>query len=81
LDLAVLLAAIAGALTCCAALTLFVGALRTGAAGSALFLLFGGALVCSVAALAAFSFEMILAGRTVRERVDDDEARDVPPMR
>jgi hypothetical protein len=79
LDLAVLLAAIAGALTCCAALTLFVGALRTGAAGSALFLLFGGALACAVAALGAFSFEMILAGRTVRERVDDDEARDILP--
>lgn len=70
LDLAVLLAAIAGALTCCAALTLFLHALRSGGGGTVLFALFGGALVCAVAALAAFAFEMILAGRTVREMVD-----------
>jgi hypothetical protein len=75
LDVAVLLAAIAGALTCCAALTLFVGELRSGAAGYVLFLLFGAALLCAVGALAAFSFEMVLAGRTVRDRVSDDEAR------
>lgn len=72
LDLAVLLAAIAGGLTCCAALTLFLSALRSGAAGSILFALFGAALGCAVAALAAFSFEMILAGRTVRDTVDRD---------
>lgn len=72
LDLAVLLAAIAGGLTCCAALTLFLSALRSGAAGSILFALFGAALVCAVAALAAFAFEMILAGRTVRDAVDRD---------
>lgn len=77
LDCAVLLAAIAGALTCCAALTLFVGALRTGAAGATLFALFGGALGCAIAALGAFSFEMVLAGRAVRERVDDGAAREV----
>ncbi|EQA96789.1 hypothetical protein FHS51_001464 [Sphingobium wenxiniae] len=72
LDLAVLLAAVAGGLTCCAALTLFLNALRSGAAGVILFALFGGALTCAVAALAAFSFEMILAGRTVRDKVDED---------
>jgi len=67
LDMAVLLAAIAGALTCAAALTLFVGEIKSAVAGKVLFGLFGGALVCSIAALGAFSFEMVLAGRTVRE--------------
>jgi len=68
LDVAVLLAAIAGALTCGAALTLFVGEIRTGHAGGVLFGLFGGALVCAIASLGAFSFEMVLAGRGIRER-------------
>lgn len=70
LDVAVLLAAAAGALTCGAAFTLFLGALRSGATGIVLFTLFGGALACAVLALAAFAFEMVLAGRTVRDRVD-----------
>ncbi len=70
LDLAALLAATAGGLTCGAALILFLSALRSGAAGALLFGLFGGALVCAVAALAAFSFEMVLAGRTIRDKVD-----------
>jgi hypothetical protein len=73
LDVAVLLAAVAGGLTCGAALTLFLSALRSGAAGRILFALFGGALLCAVAALAAFAFEMVLAGRTVREMVDEGE--------
>jgi hypothetical protein len=72
LDAAVLLAAIAGALTCAAALTLFLGEIRTGGAGRLLFTLFGGALVCSVAALGAFSLEMMLAGRGLRERTRPD---------
>jgi hypothetical protein len=71
LDLAVLLAAAAGALTCAAALTLFVGEVRSTDAGALLFGLFGGALVCSVAALGAFSFEMVLAGRGVREIAEE----------
>lgn len=70
LDLSVLLAAIAGTLTCGAAFVLFLGALRSEAEGAVLFALFGGALACTVAALAAFAFEMVLAGRTVREKVE-----------
>ncbi len=70
LDLAALLAATAGGLTCGAALILFLSALRSQAAGAILFGLFGGALVCAVVALAAFTFEMVLAGRTVRDKVD-----------
>lgn len=68
LDVAVLLAAVAGTLTCAAALTLFVGEIKTGGAGKVLFALFGGALISAIAALGAFSFEMVLAGRGVRER-------------
>jgi hypothetical protein len=70
LDLSVLLAAVAGALTCGAAFVLFLGALRSEAEGAILFALFGSALACTVAALAAFAFEMVLAGRTVREKVE-----------
>ncbi|MEG3177716.1 DUF2721 domain-containing protein [Sphingomonas sp. RB3P16] len=68
LDLAVLLATFAGALTCCAALTLFLGVLRNAATGYILFALFGSALICSVGALAAFAFETILSGRSIREQ-------------
>ncbi|WP_206243823.1 DUF2721 domain-containing protein [Novosphingobium terrae] len=78
LDFAVLLAAIAGALTCAAAMTLFVGEIKSAGAGRLLFTLFGGALACSIAALAAFSIEMILAGRGTRERAEEDE--ETPPQ-
>ncbi|WP_454884342.1 DUF2721 domain-containing protein [Sphingomonas oryzagri] len=73
LDIAVLLAACAGGLTCAAALTLFVGEIKTGGAGRLLFALFGGALACAIAALGAFSLEIVLAGRGVREKVDGDD--------
>lgn len=73
LDIAVLLAAIAGALTCAAAMTLFVGEIKTGGAGRVLFGLFGCALICSIMALAAFSLEMILAGQATRERAEGEE--------
>ena len=68
LDVAVLLAALAGALTCCAALTLFLGALRDAGTGEWLFAFFGAALVCAVAALTAFAVETVLSGRSVREQ-------------
>ncbi len=71
LDGAVLLAALSGALTCCAALTMFLGALRNRGAGTVLYSAFGAALGCAVLALAAFSVETILSGRTVREKVQD----------
>lgn len=75
LDLAVLLAALAGAATCCAALTLFLGALRNSATGTLLFAFFGVALACAVLALAAFAFETILSGRSVREQAQSDGDR------
>ncbi len=79
LDLAALLAAVAGALTCGAALTLFLSAIRSAMAGSMLFALFGGALACAITALAAFAFEMVLAGRTVRDQVDARRGGDGAP--
>ncbi len=72
LDIAVLLAAIAGALTCAAALTLFLGEIKSTGAGQLLFVLFGAALILAIAALAAFTAEMVLAGQAVRERTEDE---------
>lgn len=69
LDGAVLLAAFSGALTCCAALTMFLGALRKEDAGRLLYMAFGGALACAIAALVAFSIETILSGKTIRAQV------------
>lgn len=63
LDIAVLLAACARGLTCAAALTLFVGEIKTGGSGRLLFALFRGALPCAIAALGGFSLEIVLAGR------------------
>jgi hypothetical protein len=71
LDSAVLFAATSGALTCLAALTLFLGALQQIEWGTVLFTAFGGALIFAIAALSAFSVETILSGRTVRDKVDD----------
>jgi hypothetical protein len=71
LDGAVLLAACSGALTCCAALTMFLGELRNIEAGRLLYVAFGGALACAITALIAFSIETILSGRTIRENVSD----------
>ena len=67
LDAAVLFAALSGALTCGAALTLFLGALRDAATGAWLFAFFGAALVFAVLALAAFAVETMLSGRAVRD--------------
>ena len=80
LDAAVLFAALAGGLTCCAALTLFLGALRDQRTGMWLFLFFGGALSLAVLALLMFSLETILSGRTVREQAQPaaDRPKDPP---
>ncbi len=70
LDWAVILAALAGASTCGAALALFLGAVRGSAGANLLFWLFGGAIVLTVAALMAFMIEMLIAGRGVRRMLD-----------
>ena len=69
LDVAVVLGAMAGVATCGSALALFVGALRNTSAASVLFSLFGFALLCTIAALAAFAVEMMMASRGVRAAV------------
>lgn len=73
LDIAVTLAAGAGALTCCAAITLFFGVLRDSGHAAVLFLFFGGGLLCAVGGLACFVAEITLAGRTLR---DEDKPAD-----
>lgn len=67
LDGAVLFGALAGGLTCAAALTLFLGALHNSHAARILFDLFGGALVCAILALVTFAVETVLSGQSVRE--------------
>jgi hypothetical protein len=69
LDVAVVLGAMAGVATCGSALALFVGVLRNTSAASVLFSLFGFALLCTIAALAAFAIEMMMASRGVRAAV------------
>ncbi|MBE7200883.1 MAG: DUF2721 domain-containing protein [Parafilimonas terrae] len=69
LDVAVVLAALGGVAICGAVLTLFVGALRDATIASLLFGLFGAAILCTLCALVAFGFEMMLASRTVRDRI------------
>jgi hypothetical protein len=75
LDWAVILAALAGGSTCGAALALFMGAVRGSAGATLLFWLFGAALVLTVAALAAFVLEMLLAARGVRHLLDRSRSR------
>ncbi len=70
LDTAVVLSAVAGALTCATVLVLFLGEVRGTAAAKLLFLAFGGAIVLTIASLAAFVVEMLLAARGVRRAVD-----------
>ena len=69
LDMAVILASLGGAATCGAVLTLFYGALREGVAASALYGLFGFAILCTIAALGAFTTEMLMASRFLRLRI------------
>jgi hypothetical protein len=73
LDAAVVLGALGGAMTCAAVLTLFVGALRDARVATLLFGFFGGATLCTILALAAFGFEMLLAGRGLRVEVEHQE--------
>jgi hypothetical protein len=70
LDWAVVLAALGGAQTCGAVLVLFLGEVLGKGAASLLFLLFGGAIVFTMGALAAYVIEMLLAARGVRETVE-----------
>jgi hypothetical protein len=70
LDVAVVLAALAGGLTSATVLVLFLGQVRGTGAATFLFLAFGGAIVLTIASLAAFVAEMLLAARGVRTAAD-----------
>ena len=74
LDMAVFLAALSGIATWGAVLTLFVGALRDSTVASLLFGLFGAAILCTLCALVAFGFEMLLASSAVRSRIAERRA-------
>ncbi|HEV2100825.1 MAG TPA: DUF2721 domain-containing protein [Stellaceae bacterium] len=69
LDVAVVLGAIAGALTCASVLTLFVGALKDTTVASVLFTTFGLAVICTIGAIAAFTVEMLMAGSGMRTEI------------
>jgi uncharacterized protein DUF2721 len=69
LDVAVVLGAVGGALTCASVLTLFVGALRDATVASVLFTTFGLAVICTIGAIAAFAAEMLMAGSGLRAEV------------
>ena len=69
LDAAVLLGALGGVATCASVFTLFVGALRDATVASVLFTTFGAAVACTIAAIAAFTAEMLMTGSGVRAEV------------
>jgi hypothetical protein len=70
LDVAVVVAALGGGLTCVAVLILFLSELRETTAARYLFLSFGGAIVLTMGSLGAFVTEMLLTARGVRRAVD-----------
>ena len=69
LDVAVVLAALAGAFTCSAVLVLFLGEVRGKGAASLLYLFFGGGIVLTMGSLVAFVTEMLVAATGVRVTV------------
>ena len=71
LDAAVVMAALAGGLTCATVLVLFLSQLLGNAAAEVLFALFGGAIVLTLGAIVGFVAEMLLAARGVRSAVDN----------
>ena len=75
LDGAVILGAVSGACTCVTVLTLFLGILRAAATQGILLIFFGLAVFCTIGALGAFLFEVLLASRGIRETVDANVQR------
>ena len=69
LDVAVILAALAGACTCGTVLALFLAFIRVRATTGVLFGLFGAAILCTIGALGAFLFEVLVASRGIRASV------------
>jgi hypothetical protein len=82
LDIAVVLAAAGAALTCAAVLALFVGEAGGPAVATMLLLFFGLAIGCTLAAIGAFTVEMLLANRRVRaEAIAESRASAARPAR
>ena len=80
LDVAVILGAAAGACTCMTVLTLFIGEAGGLAIGIVLFTTFGLAVACALSALAAFTVEMLMASRHVRDVVAEGQERMEPEV-
>jgi hypothetical protein len=69
LDIAVALGATGGGLTCATVLALFLGQATGLAIGTALFISFGLAIFCTLASIAAYTTEMLMASHHVRTTV------------
>jgi hypothetical protein len=69
LDIAVVLAAASGALTCGTVLALFIAEAGGLAVAAGLFVTFGVAIACTLAAIVAYTVEMMMASRHVRAEV------------
>jgi hypothetical protein len=69
LDVAVALGAAAGALTCATVLALFLGEAGGFAIATVLFVTFGLAIACILAAIGAYAMEMFMASRHIRAAV------------
>lgn len=70
LDIAVALGAVGGASTCATVLALFVGETGGLAVATLLYIGFGVAIACTLAAIAAYAVEMLMASRRIRADVE-----------
>ena len=80
LECAVVLAALAGAMTCGTVLALFLGQVGGEGAPNLLFLLFGGAILLTMGALIFYVVEMLLAARGVHRLVGRGKGRGADTM-
>jgi len=78
LDVAVALAAIAGALTCATVLALFVGEAGGPAVATMLYITFGLAIASTLAAVMAFATEMLMASQRIRAEVNAGQKAAMP---
>ena len=70
LDFAVALAAFGGAMTCLTVLALFIGEAGGFPTAAMLLVTFGLAIFCTLASIAAYSMEMLMASKRVRAEVE-----------
>jgi hypothetical protein len=73
LEVAVGMGAMAGAMTCAATLTLFIGTLGESGSGAVLYTLFGLAVICIFIALMAFIAEVLVTTIGLRARAERAE--------